>query len=214
MFEGFSPETIDFLWGLRLNNNRDWFQAHKSEYQKTLYEPMKELGAHLFREFAQVPNMEHKVSRIYKDARLHPAVPYKESLWISMRPASRHWSEQPTLYFEITPDGYSFGSILWHPKTEAMERYRALITARPDEFLQMVQQVERASGLKFGGQDYYRKKSCPVEAVAPYYNLKNIMMDVERTPDDLLFSPELADVVVEKLKALYPLYEYCLKFTI
>ena len=44
MFKGFSPETIDFLWGIRLNNNREWFMEHKAEYQKTLYEPMKELA--------------------------------------------------------------------------------------------------------------------------------------------------------------------------
>ena len=30
MFEGFTPETIDFLWGIRMNNNRDWFLEHKS----------------------------------------------------------------------------------------------------------------------------------------------------------------------------------------
>ena len=39
-------------------------------------------------------------------------------------------------------------------------------------------------------------------------------MDVDRAPDELLFSPELAGQVIETLKALYPLYEYCLKFTI
>lgn len=30
MFTGFTPETIDFLWGIRMNNNRDWFLEHKS----------------------------------------------------------------------------------------------------------------------------------------------------------------------------------------
>ncbi len=25
MFHGFSPETMDFLWGIRMNNERDWF---------------------------------------------------------------------------------------------------------------------------------------------------------------------------------------------
>ena len=44
MFEGFTPETIDFLWGIRMNNDRDWFMAHKSEYTDSLYAPMKELG--------------------------------------------------------------------------------------------------------------------------------------------------------------------------
>ena len=51
MFQGFSPETIDFLWGIRFNNNRDWFTLHKQEYQATLYEPMKALALpNLYRE--------------------------------------------------------------------------------------------------------------------------------------------------------------------
>ena len=44
MFTGFTPETIDFLWGIRMNNNREWFMANKKNYTKFLYEPMKELG--------------------------------------------------------------------------------------------------------------------------------------------------------------------------
>ena len=32
MFTGFTPETIDFLWGIRMNNNREWFQANKKQY--------------------------------------------------------------------------------------------------------------------------------------------------------------------------------------
>ena len=32
MFEGFSPETVDFLWGIRMNNNREWFLEHKKDY--------------------------------------------------------------------------------------------------------------------------------------------------------------------------------------
>ena len=28
-FAGFSPETFDFLWGIRLNNNKEWFAEHK-----------------------------------------------------------------------------------------------------------------------------------------------------------------------------------------
>ena len=28
MFEGFSQETVDFMWGIRFNNERGWFEAH------------------------------------------------------------------------------------------------------------------------------------------------------------------------------------------
>ena len=55
MFEGFTPETVDFLWGIRMNNNRDWFLEHKKDYVNTLYEPMKALGKELIvRTFASI----------------------------------------------------------------------------------------------------------------------------------------------------------------
>ena len=213
MFNGFSPETIDFLWGIRLNNHRTWFMDHKQEYQKTLYEPMKALAQEVFASFQNVPNMAYKVSRIYKDARLHPAVPYKESLWLSMRPDGLQWSEQPTLYFEIRPEGYSYGFILWKPKADMLEKFRSMLLARPDEFPALLEQVSNNSGLTCICEPSYRKKPCPVDALQPYWNLKNILMDVDRAPDDLLFSADLAGEVTKTLKALYPLYEYCLKFT-
>lgn len=213
MFEGFSPETIDFLWGIRLNNNRTWFMDHKQAYQKTLYEPMKALAQEVFEPFRDVPNMAYKVSRIYKDARMHPAVPYKESLWLSMRPDNLPWSEQPTLYFEIRPEGYSYGFILWKPRMEMMEKFRSMLLAKPEEFPQLINTVSTASGIPFHGESYYRKKPCPMEELKPWFNLKNILMDVDRGPDELLFSADLAAEVTKTLQALYPLYEYCLKFT-
>ena len=85
MFEGFTPETVDFLWGIRLNNNREWFLEHKKDYVQKLYEPMKALGAELFQPFVDKPGELLKVSRIYRDARLHHPLPYKESLWICIR---------------------------------------------------------------------------------------------------------------------------------
>lgn len=214
MFQGFTPQTIDFLWGIRMNNNREWFLNHKQEYQQTLYEPMKALSQQVFEPFRDVPNMAFKLSRIYKDARMHPAVPYKESLWLSMRPEDLPWSEQPTLYFEIRPESYSYGFILWKPRTEMLERFRAMLTRQPSEFPALVEAVCQASGLPFGGEQYSRKRPSPMPELEPFYNLRSIQMDVDRGPDQLLFSPELAGEVIRTLQALYPLYEYCLRFTV
>ena len=108
MFRGFSPETMDFLWGIRMNNERSWFLAHKNDYMQYLYEPMKALGEAIFRPFQEVPGLELKVSRIYRDARMHPATPYKESLWICIRRQVDMWSQHPALFFELRPEGGSF----------------------------------------------------------------------------------------------------------
>ncbi len=213
MFTGFTPQTIDFLWGIRLNNNRDWFLAHKADYQTYLYEPMKALSQEVFAPFREVPNLACKLSRIYKDARMHPAVPYKESLWLSMRPDNLPWSEQPTLYFEIRPEGYSYGFVLWRPRTEALTRFRTMLLERPGEFSDLVSQIQASTGVPFCGEAYARKKPCPNPEAEPYFNLKSLQMDLDCSPDALLYSPQLAGEVTRTLQALYPLYEYCLKFT-
>lgn len=213
MFQGFTPETIDFLWGLRLNNHREWFMLHKDEYQRNLYEPMKELAQEVFEPFLEIPNMGRKVSRIYKDARLHPSVPYKEGLWFSMRPDGLPWSEQPTLFFEIRPERYTYGFVLWHPTAAMTMKWRNLMEAQPEEFPRLVQAMEEKTGLSFEGEMYHRKKPCPAEALQPYYNLKSMNLEARRPPDDLLFSADLAQTVRETLQSLLPMYEYCLKFT-
>ena len=29
MFQGYTQETVDFMWGIRFNNERGWFLEHK-----------------------------------------------------------------------------------------------------------------------------------------------------------------------------------------
>ena len=64
MFTGFTPETIDFLWGIRMNNNRDWFMENKPSYVKYLFEPTKALGAAVFQPFIDHPGTLLKVKPI------------------------------------------------------------------------------------------------------------------------------------------------------
>ena len=116
MFTGFTPETIDFLWGVRMNNNRDWFSEHKKQYTVALYEPMKDLGRELFEPFLEKSGNIYKVSRIYRDMRMHPPEPYKDSLWICIRQDVEWWGENPCLYFEINPEGVDYGFFIWKPR--------------------------------------------------------------------------------------------------
>lgn len=43
-FEGYTQETLDFLWGIRFNNERGWFLDHKQDYEKCLLSPTRALG--------------------------------------------------------------------------------------------------------------------------------------------------------------------------
>ena len=209
MFSGFTPETVDFLWGIRMNNNRDWFQEHKKQYVDTLYNPMKELGQELYQPFLDRPGYILKVSRIYRDARMHPPEPYKESLWICIRQDVDWWAQHPCLYFEITPDGASYGFFFWQPGTAYMESFRRQLAANPRPFLELLERTRAETGVAVTAECYKRPKPTENPALEPYFAWKGaISCTREIVPGPELFDPELSETVRDFFRKLIPLYEY------
>ena len=214
MFQGFTPETVDFLWGIRMNNNRDWFLAHKKDYVNHLYEPMKALGQDLFQPFLDRPGNLLKVSRIYRDARMHHPTPYKESLWICIRRDVEWWAENPCLYFEITPEGVSYGFIFWRPRPSTMEAFRREIAAHPKEFLKLIADTEAATGIPITAQLYKRPKTAENPDLQPYFAWKDGISCVrEVEPSEAMFGPQLGAEALALFEKLIPLYEYFQQFT-
>lgn len=212
MFEGFLPEAIDFLWGIKFNNRKDWFDAHKRQYLDALYEPMKALGEAVYEPLRDIPGLRLHVSRIYRDARYARGLPYKDSLWLSLRHDGDYWAARPCLYFDLHPDFYGYGFGVVYPSAASMERFRRMITGRPDEFLQLAADIQRSTGFAIGGDVYRRKKPCPDRRLEPYYNLRSLLCLTERPVGPALFEPALAGTVADTLQKLLPLYQYCQKF--
>ena len=215
MFEGFSPETVDFLWGIRMNNNRDWFLAHKKDYVNYLYEPMKALGKELFVPFMDKPGNLLKVSRIYRDTRLHHPLPYKESLWICIRQDVQWWAENPCLYFEIRPEGVTYGFVLWRPRPSAMETFRKEIAADPKPFLKLIRDTEKAAGKPITAETYKRPKPCEDQRLERFFAWKGgIACEITEEVGPGIFGPELGVRAGEFLQKLIPLYDYFNKFKV
>ena len=208
-FPGFCPETVDFLWGIRMNNNREWFTEHKNQYVTTLYEPMKALGAHIYGLFEDKPGNLVKVSRIYRDARLHHPLPYKESLWICVRKDVEWWGDNPCLYFEINPEGIDYGFFFWKPRPTAMKAFRKALAERPEPFLSMIRKVEKATGQSIEAKLYARPEKCDDPRLERFYLWKE-MLGCTRHEDfsEDAFGPKLADRVTDYFEKLLPLYEY------
>ena len=215
MFTGFTPETMDFLWGIRMNNNRDWFTQHKGDYVRTLYEPMKELGQAVFQPFLERPGNLLKVSRIYRDARMHPPTPYKESLWLCIRRDVDWWAENPCLYFELNPEGANYGFFYWKPRTAVLEDFRRNISAKPDDFLKLIARTKAAVGQPVTAECYKRPKPTDNPALIPYFAWKGqIGCTREIAPGDRLFGSQLEEEVSGFFEALTPLYEYFNQYTL
>lgn len=214
MFNGFNPEAVDFLWGIRLNNNREWFMEHKSQYVKTLYEPMKALGAELFEPFLEKPGNLLKVSRIYRDTRMHHDTPYKESLCIWIRRDVEWMAEHPCLFFEINPEGVDYGFCLWHPKPSTMARFRQYISRHPEPFLALIRGTEQTTGIPVTAECYKRPKPAPGKELEPYFAWKQDVSCIRHEDfGEDTFTPELSKTVGDFFQKVTPIYEYFTRFS-
>ena len=212
MFQGFDDTTVDFLWGIRLNNERPWFESHKQDYLEHLYQPMKALGDELYDHVAPQLKGEplmRKVSRIYRDARrLHGQGPYKDHLWFCIRTGDEDWTGRPTFYFEIAPDYYSYGMGFWAPKASLMEAYRKGIDEKPEELARLVRRFNRQEHFVLVGPEYARSRGEVSALLRPWYQKKSVNLQHELPPDERIFSPELARDMIEGFEALMPFYKY------
>jgi uncharacterized protein (DUF2461 family) len=198
---GISPQTLNS----RLN---------AGEVKTSFLEDINHaLGQELFRPFADKPGNLLKVSRIYRDARLRHPLPYKESLWICIRQEVSWWAENPCLYFEIRPEGVSYGFVLWRPGVSTMQSIREDIAARPEEFLKLIADTEAAVGQPVTAELYRRPTQTAVAELAPYFAWKgNISCVVEEEVGPAIFSPALAERAGVFLEKLIPLYDYFNRF--
>ena len=215
MFQGFSQNAIDFLWGISLNNERGWFMAHKEDYQAHLLRPTRELGEQVYEalheKYPKEPFML-KMSRIYRDARrLHGQGPYKDHLWFSIKHGSI-LLEGPMFWFEIGAADYSYGMGFYSATPSQMEAFRRSLDANPARFERIVRKIERGGGFRLTGEEYKRPKGHADDPLGRWYNRKRIGLECSRDYDAALYSPELPEILSDAYAKLMPMYEYFLEF--
>src|SRR5947207_1424561 len=116
-FEGFRPVMFQFLSELAQNNNKPWFDEHRSEYEAEVLGPVKafvaELGPilHMLNEELETEaKVGRTISRINNDIRFHKnRPPYRPFIYISFPKSGCKWSNSAVLYTGIHATGVSIG---------------------------------------------------------------------------------------------------------
>ena len=210
MFQGFSQGAVDFLWGIRFHNERAWFEAHKEEYLTLVDRPLRELGA----QAAQVMGEKYpklglglKVSRIYRDARrLYGRGPYKDHLWFSLRRFREQEGAVPCFYFELAPEYYSYGVGAYDPSPLTMAKLRARVDRDPKPLEKLARRLNRQTEFVLEGELYKRPKGDPGPLLSPWYNRRQITLASDHNCEGVLFTPQLADQVIQGFCFLEPYY--------
>lgn len=212
MFEGFSQQTVDFMWGIRFNNEKSWFEAHKSDYQTCFLNPMKELGAQVQEELLDrfpKSGLNLKVSRIYRDARrLFGRGPYKDHLWLSLFRWGNESGGHPVFWFELAPEGWSYGMGFWDAQPVTMEKHRARIDNDPKPLLKLHNKLAKQDEFVLQGPAYKKQKPCGEPKLSEWYNKKSLSIGHEEGLTEFIYGPALAGRLVEGFSFLMPFYDY------
>ena len=213
MFTGFTDETVDFMWGIRFNNERSWFEAHKDIYLKHFYQPMRELGDEMYdfiREKRPDYPLIRKVARIYRDARrLHGRSPYKENLWFSVEQPVENWTDKPSFWFELTPDGWSYGMGYWMNKPLTMAKLRARMDRDPAAMEQLTRMLNDQTEFSLDTADYKKPRSAaPSPLLEPWYRAKYFAIGHEEKLTEELFDRRIVDHLKQGFEFLLPYYDY------
>ena len=215
MFQGFSQEAVDCLWGIRFNNERSWFESHKDIYLKHFYQPMRELGDEMY-DFIRSKRPDYalvrKVTRIYRDARrLHGRGPYKDNLWFTVEQPAESWTDKPSFWFELTPDGWSYGMGYWVSKPVTMAKLRARIDRDPDTMERLTRALNNQTEFSLNTVDYKKLRSpAPSEILEPWYRAKYFSIGHEEKLTDELFDRSLVERLKQGYEFLLPYYDYFL----
>ena len=212
MFQGFSDAAIDFMWGIRFNNERGWFNQHKQEYIDFFYGPMKALSQELHERISEAYPQRcfiSKVARIYRDARrLHGRGPYKDHLWLAAQSPAEGWTDTPNLFFELGPDGWDYGMGIWCSQSATPAKLRARMDADPEPMRKLTALLAGQSEFTLEGAEYARRKTPSSPELAPWYNKKHFSLIHSEPNSAVLYDHSLADRIFEGWRFLMPFYEY------
>jgi len=131
----FSAEALKFLRALKRNNRREWFNAHRDDYEAHVRQPMFAIIERLaadFRQFAPelVASPKQSMYRIHRDTRFSEnKAPYKTHVAaiFPWRGLPKH--EGAGLYFHVSPDEVWVGGGMYAPQTPQLQAVREHIAA-------------------------------------------------------------------------------------
>lgn len=134
---------FQFLYELSRNNNREWFQEHKAEYDsfRKVFEFMvQELIGQIALFDPSVHGLQAKATifRIYRDTRFsYDKTPYKTHFGAWIAQGGRK-SEYPGYYLHLEPGNCLIGAGIWHPDPKLLKMVRQEIYDNLDEFLGII----------------------------------------------------------------------------
>ncbi|MCP4319973.1 MAG: DUF2461 domain-containing protein [Hyphomicrobiales bacterium] len=217
MFEGFPRQSVDFLKDLKANNNREWFEGHRTDYDALFVEPAMQLiealapiAASLDPPHQAIPKVNKSLRRIHRDTRFSKdKTPYHTHMHIVLWTGD-HPNRSAGIHLVLSDSHFGFGSGHWAFAGDGLERYRSAVQ---DTAVRAELDAAIAAAKKVGctpGEPELQRIPRGYDSNSPagdYLRRKGIVSRTQDAAgfDDRLFGKDATGYLTEILAALCPL---------
>lgn len=215
IFNGFSPHSLQFLRDLKTNNNKGWFEEHRSDYEHYLQAPLRALTNDLTLPMLSIDHdlltsPARVISRIHRDIRFsRNKSPYKSTLWLTFKRPLSDWQDAPAFFFELGADSWRYGMGFYAASKKTMDSLRQSIERKPAEFERMITFLADQDRFVVAGEQYKRLINPAVpEHLRTWHQRKSLYLVCNRQSDRQLFSRELLSELITGFVPLAPFYDW------
>src|SRR5438093_13233712 len=212
----FTAETLRFLRALKRNNRREWFNAHRDQYERHVREPMIAVIERLaidFRAFAPelVASPKASMYRIYRDTRFSEnKTPYKTHIAAVFPPRGLPKHEGAGVYFHVSPDEVWIGGGMYAPQTPQLHAVREHIAANAKQLRSIVESpgFRRRIGKMEGERLQRVPRGFPKDhPAADYLRYRQFLAGAE-LPPAAATSPRVYSTLLDVFREVVPLIRF------
>ncbi|MCF8238989.1 MAG: DUF2461 domain-containing protein [Saprospiraceae bacterium] len=215
----FTPAFIDFFHQLEINNDRDWFSAHKPLYEKEVKKPFEVFVGDLIDRMQAVDRNllitpKDAIFRIYRDTRFSKdKTPYKTQVSAIISPGGRKDMDYPGMYIELGGKHVRVYSGSYQPDKNQLQKIREKIITEGKRFQTL---VSNKDFVKYYGEVRGEKyKVLPKEIKAEAENQpvlfnKQFYYFSEWKPD-IVTKKDFLDQIMDRYMVARPLTEFLIE---
>lgn len=214
-----SQASLDFLFKNYATDSREWFTEHRKEYLKLVVEPLAELVTALTPGMLEIdsgfitePKVDRTISRIHRDMRIpqnRTKGRYRPNCWILFTRDKKIYQGLPAFYMEMDPAGFTYGMGYYHASTETMRLLRDMLISGEPSAKKALKAYEGQSIFTLKGEEFKRPKYADKpENLRVWLEKRSFSLTCESDDFDLLFSDNLADVLLDGFKKIAPVYRF------
>ncbi len=223
-FKGFPKEGLEFLKRLKVNNSKEWLEAHRSEYEQYIVEPnrayVEEMG-----ETLQIlvpfiyaePKINRSLFKIYRDSRFHLDDPIKERIGIIMWQGSGHRMQSSSFYMHYSPDEVFVATGIRNFKPPLLATYREYIkdSAKREALHQILEDL-KTKGYEIGEPKFKRiPRNCdPNDHYSYLYKMGAIYAYKTFKPDSTFHSQKIIDRNFKIYQDMFDLQQWVYELTL